>query len=541
MHDFWSWCKQCLTLREFYADGCDMEATLLQLAENLESTLPCDKYYALSGILGLTSLKYNSEHTAEEALDNIISTLTRLGRMGWMYAIPSSVQGLGGVALSDGRMAPFFLSRKKRQFEVANFQEGFVSDRFVGFPAVDLGTVCRILSIEDLVRNMGDYLWRPSDGRIHSPGFRLSALRGLYHETTPVEKQLPHILFRLGYDTVRPWCERRSFRRLWRALRYQNENLNLWDEDGAAQAMWLLFVTLLFVDADSFINADPAQEQMLRTTASEFQGLLRSIIRQNWHAVLWQPQTDGRGGIQSQDKVRLSLASITDAHLHVQSPEAESLAHPWMGRTVWGVRTRESNDSITVVADQAARYQSLTKNSGVELSEPSASFFGVALQVPKHLTLVNEPSQIPYHDNPVEGVGNIFQQTLTGFLNAFNTTKRSLEDSLGNRVKVLLAPRHPASAGTTRRASREWTRWSVERWMDLRIGLFQHAMPSHLEQGNVRLEDGRPPLNESARKLSEISPQTQPEILLDVLAAHNQRYASQNVHNRNSSMMRSDC
>jgi hypothetical protein len=56
LKDFWMWCKQCQCLREFYSDRCDMEATILQLAQDLESTIPCDKYYALCGVLGLSEV-----------------------------------------------------------------------------------------------------------------------------------------------------------------------------------------------------------------------------------------------------------------------------------------------------------------------------------------------------------------------------------------------------------------------------------------------------------------------------------------------------
>jgi hypothetical protein len=107
LNDFWTWCKQCQCLREFYSDKCDMEATILQLAQDLESTVPCDKYYALCGVLGLTEVGYDAEHTAEEALNNVMSALTRQGRLGWMYAIPSGI-GSSGIALSDQYMARSF-------------------------------------------------------------------------------------------------------------------------------------------------------------------------------------------------------------------------------------------------------------------------------------------------------------------------------------------------------------------------------------------------------------------------------------------------
>ncbi len=102
--DLWTWCKQCTHLREFYSDRCDMEATLLQLAEHLESTVPCDKYYALCGVLGLPDVRYDSTHSTEEALDNVIAALTRQGRMGWMYALPPGFQE--GFVFSDQCMAP---------------------------------------------------------------------------------------------------------------------------------------------------------------------------------------------------------------------------------------------------------------------------------------------------------------------------------------------------------------------------------------------------------------------------------------------------
>jgi len=120
-----------------------MEATILQLAQDLESTVPSDKYYALCGILGLTEVRYDAEHTAEEALNNVISALTRQGRLGWMYAIPSGV-GSSGIALSDQCMAPFVLTRKKRQTSAGVTRESFTTEYLIGLTGVEVGFISEV-------------------------------------------------------------------------------------------------------------------------------------------------------------------------------------------------------------------------------------------------------------------------------------------------------------------------------------------------------------------------------------------------------------
>lgn len=124
LHDFWTWCKRCIYIRQLYSKNCDLEATILQLAVELEATIPCDKYYALCGLLGLDNVQYDPRHTLDQALDAVVAALTRQGRMGWMYAIPPCVQE--GIAFSSTHMAPFVLTKKKRQRSVA-IREPFFS------------------------------------------------------------------------------------------------------------------------------------------------------------------------------------------------------------------------------------------------------------------------------------------------------------------------------------------------------------------------------------------------------------------------------
>ena len=153
LKDFWTWCKHCQCLREFYSDKCDMEATILQLAQDLESTVPCDKYYALCGVLGLSEVGYDSGHSAETALTNVISALTKQGRLGWIYAIPSAIGG-SAITLSDQAMAPFVLTRKKKQTSAAVIRESFTTEHLIGLNVVKAGFIGDVKPLEHVLQTV---------------------------------------------------------------------------------------------------------------------------------------------------------------------------------------------------------------------------------------------------------------------------------------------------------------------------------------------------------------------------------------------------
>jgi hypothetical protein len=79
LHRQWPWRENC-------------DSNILQIAWSLSATLPCDKYYALCGVLGLKKLKCVSSHTESEAFQAVILALTQAGRLSWLYAIPPAIE-----------------------------------------------------------------------------------------------------------------------------------------------------------------------------------------------------------------------------------------------------------------------------------------------------------------------------------------------------------------------------------------------------------------------------------------------------------------
>lgn len=91
--EFASWCRRLFRLRLYYFGYKICPSNILQLASSLEATLPCDKYYALCGLLRLKNLEYNSSHSEHQALESVILALTKSGRLSWLSAIPPSIDG----------------------------------------------------------------------------------------------------------------------------------------------------------------------------------------------------------------------------------------------------------------------------------------------------------------------------------------------------------------------------------------------------------------------------------------------------------------
>jgi hypothetical protein len=102
--EFASWCRRLFRLRLYYFEYKICPSNLLQLASSLEATLPCDKYYALCGLLRLKTLKYDSSHSERQALESVILALTKAGRLSWLSAIPPAINRKISV---DGRFLPY--------------------------------------------------------------------------------------------------------------------------------------------------------------------------------------------------------------------------------------------------------------------------------------------------------------------------------------------------------------------------------------------------------------------------------------------------
>jgi hypothetical protein len=438
LHEFWSWCKQCHCLREFYSEKLDMEATVLQLAEHLEATVSCDKYYALCGILDLKDVLYNATHSAEQALDQILSALTKQGRMGWMYAIPPSVTG-AGIALSDSCMAPFFLTRKKRQTSVGFYQESFVSEDFMGFTAVEMGFVQAVTSLETIIRHLGSGV-----GSLHAQGIERESFRELYGYSSGAEQLLPSILYRLGYDTIGPFREHVLFDHLRKAFGATGASIPLTGTEDDAMAFWEIVVRLCFLETSSFEGSDPLGQQLVRMSADRVQSLCKTLVSQGWCVVHWQTY-------EKEPRAQLAVALL----------ENPSDAYKWPARTMWCIRTQRSQDSSLVIGgserstvrtDDNASQTSMTRKpstTSTQLRDSGTKFYSMALQLPRLQSLSNFAHPVS-HDNAAE----LYRETLhhpmvDDVISTFESFSTSVADSWNRKVKFFLIQRRRGMASPT--------------------------------------------------------------------------------------------
>ena len=435
LHDFWSWCKQCHCLREFYAEKLDMEATVLQLAEHLEATVACDKYYALCGILGLKDVLYNANHSAEEALNQILSALTKQGRMGWMYAIPPSVSG-AGITLSNSCMAPFFLTRKKRQTSVGFYQESFVSEDLMGFTAVEMGFVQKVVSLETVIRHLGS-----SVGSLYTQGIKEESFRELYGHSTVAEQLFPAILHRLDYDTIGPFREHVLFNRLRKAFEITGPSSHLTGTDTDIMAFWEIVVRLCFVETNSFECSDPLGQQLVQMSADRVQSLCKMLVIQGWCVVHWQTY-------EKEPRAQLAVTLLNNP----------SDAYKWAGRSMWCVRTQRSQDSLLLVGssetsnaprDDNASQESMERKpstTSTQLRDSGTKFYSIALQLPRLQSLSNFSHPVS-HDNPAE----LYRETLyypivDDVISTLENFSTSLTDNWNRKVKFFLVERRKGIA-----------------------------------------------------------------------------------------------
>lgn len=147
--EFASWCRRLFRLRRYYFAYKICPSNVLQLASSLESTLPCDKYYALCGLLRLKNLPYNSSHSERQALESVILALTKAGRLSWLSAIPPSINS---KIILDGEFLPYverYLYQGLGSF-YANTKSS--SDSQIVFSSRHVGHITQIYNAQALVQ-----------------------------------------------------------------------------------------------------------------------------------------------------------------------------------------------------------------------------------------------------------------------------------------------------------------------------------------------------------------------------------------------------
>ncbi|KAK0755058.1 hypothetical protein B0T18DRAFT_400589 [Schizothecium vesticola] len=333
--DFWTWCKQCLLLRRFYSAGCDIEATIFQLADNLEATIPCDKYYALCGILNLGDITYSPIDTADQALDKMVTALTKQGRMGWLYSIPPSVRE--GIVFSSQHMAPFVLTRKKRQPQLTmKLRESFFSTTLFGLTSIPLGKVNSELGLDDLLSQLRS-LKTAIDQTARGISRRLDILRDHFTTADFIHRRFHGFLFRLGYDVIAPLCDPRLLTILFRALDRSGLNLSLLQTDMEC-CLWYTTIALCFISpSEVAMTEGPEVQALVRVSAESIQGLCSKLRRQNWKLLQWRRSSTNH----SRDH-GYSEPGLVAFNGHIAT----------LGKTMWSVHAKQSSYSLLFVANE---------------------------------------------------------------------------------------------------------------------------------------------------------------------------------------------
>jgi hypothetical protein len=339
LYDFWSWCKRCACIRQFYTEDCDMGATILPLAESLVATIPCDKYYALCGILGLETIQYNPLHTAEEAMDVVIAALTLHGRMGWVYAIPGSSHE--EISFSTRNMAPFTLTKKRLQKSVS-LRDPFFSHQYFGFNAAQRGQITVSDSFLDMHKRiglLGIEILRSS----RLPGQHRNFLLSHYKRAPFVERNFFNLLFRLGYDEVLPLCNTALMKILFRALDNSRLNLSLLEDDENRECcLWFITISLCYIGQRELNRIrDAKARQAVHVFGAHLKHLCeRLAMEKNLRILQWQPLTAQSPTAASDRGRRLA------AYNGPLDPA---------GKIVWSVESSHSSNSLLFIADEAQR------------------------------------------------------------------------------------------------------------------------------------------------------------------------------------------
>jgi hypothetical protein len=274
--DYWlgeyaSWCRMLWFLRQNYDDAQTFElcdANVLQLASGLEATVPSDKYYALCGMLRLKHVAPNANHSADEALETIITALMEQGRMSWLYAMPPALQG--SFRLRDGYMTPFVMTRLEARL-MPNKQHNAAHEHgSVCFEAVTLGVTKEVLPLTEVLDTTFSYLRNTRD-------FSFSGTLSCCH-------RVPDIIRRLSLDLIDPLLDEPIFSRICKALGpLQTVKSN-------SRKGWLCVMFLAFIDEELIAElcADSAKEdeQIVRAAASSLQQHLTKT-QASFSVILW--------------------------------------------------------------------------------------------------------------------------------------------------------------------------------------------------------------------------------------------------------------
>jgi hypothetical protein len=288
--DFANWCRRLFYLRKRYHlyDLCI--ANVLQMAQSLQATVEADKYYALSGLLRLKTIKYNGAHSADDALKALICKLTEQGRLSWLYAIrPAPMPDQQALYLSNTSFSRYVdLTCRSGSF----YAKPHTTSSSIGFHVSVLGSIQTVMPVSQVLENTVE--------RVSSHGTNFpSELRYM--------AAVPQILYRLAQESVRPLLQQPLLARLRLALGIDKG-------ESTAEIVWRLY---LLESPEKSLARPGLDISALETVASASWALKRHIasLQDEFGVVLWhKPSANdlkGKGkSAQKEDNYMIALSDI---------------------------------------------------------------------------------------------------------------------------------------------------------------------------------------------------------------------------------------
>lgn len=306
LDEFASWCRRLWYLRQNYDEAqtyelCD--ANVLQLASTLSATVPSDKYYALCGMLRLKHVKPNPNHSADEALGVIVDALVQEGRMSWLYAVPPTLRF--PMALRDGNMAPFVLTRLEDRFKPNKKHKAHIQSEGLTFEAIQVGRVTQVMPLSQVFGSAFTHLRKTRDFD--------------FPESIAYCHRVPDIIRRISLDLVEPLLLEPTFGSICKTLQTTHS------VKSEARKGWLCVMFLSFIDEpliqEMCEGAAKEDVQIVRSAAASLQQHLKKI-RDLFSVLLWTKEGTNKNPVVV--SVALSGCPL-DAHTFSLNGEPDSL------------------------------------------------------------------------------------------------------------------------------------------------------------------------------------------------------------------------
>jgi hypothetical protein len=286
LEEFATWCTRVEYLRQYYetTSFSDLsDANVLQMASQLEATVPCDRYYALCGILRLKRIQYNSTHTADRALHTIVEALTNAGRLSWLYAVPPLVED-PSIELSGHAMAPFVLTRMVGGKLIAKTRSISMNNRTLRLDAAQVGIVTHVEPLHQVLLQVKTLLGNAE--------FNLDdILKKSAQEEVEMLKQIPALVYKAAVEIVAPLLLEPVFGDICKTLSINAGPQSL--------KQWIMILLLCFLDLNEYFPQsstdilDAPADSLVRSSAILIRNQLKKI-QDRFALVKWEGFNNNR-------------------------------------------------------------------------------------------------------------------------------------------------------------------------------------------------------------------------------------------------------